>query len=686
VTVDKRADIWAFGVVLFEMLTGRRLFQGETTSDILASVLKTDPDWSVLPAETPPRVRELLRRCLTGDPRERLRDIGEARLELARAPSASAMVDASSPQGVSWLVIASAVAAALILGFAARSILGGSTPTAPLAAAEVRFTLSLPDGVALRAGPIPAVSPDGSVIAFVASTVGQPARIWIRRLGESTPAELPGTDDAISLFWSPDGVLIGFLTLGRELKKVPAAGGPIETLCSVPDLFPDGAAGTWGRDGTILFSANLAGGLRRVSANGGVPVPVTEPDRSQREVGHAWPRFFSNGRQLVYTAVLDGSSPRLVYVGSLEGGERKRLLEARSKVVYAEGVGQLLFVRGDSLLTQGFDEDKLEMTGTPVTVCDGVVNASGSLAGFDEAGGTLVCTDNRRDTTLEWFDRTGKRIDAVPFGGNFRSPVIASDDRRIAIDRANTETGAREIWVLDGDRSTRLTFGATDDSDVVGARRPAGCIRWGHGPVSRGDRIWAASGRRTLHQFGGGSDEVYPNDWSEDGRFIAYNSYGQGNAADIYVLPLEAGAKPLVVASTRYNEHQARFAPGSRFIAYASDESGRPEVWVQAMPPAAGRWPVSAAGGAQPMWRADGRELFFLALDGTLMAVPVRTGTTLDVGTPAPLFRVHVEESVFTDVRNHYAVTSDGQRFLVNRVTGGSRLQVVTNWRGRGTR
>lgn len=540
---------------------------------------------------------------------------------------------------------------------------------------RVQFAVSLPNGLQVLRESSLAVAPDGRSIAFVAPLPGQVAQLWIHGLADGQTRSLAGTDGAMRPAWSPDGRFLAFFASGF-IRKIPASGGPVETVCSVADFAFEGFGLTWNAGGTIVFSANLAGGLRQVPASGGTAVPLTEPDRAKGESGHMWPRFLSDGRRVIYSVGRSGSGERALMIQSIETGGPRHLTDIPAGAVPFSDQA-LLFLRGRALVAQPFDSDKVRIAGAAATVADRLSVSDGT---FDAAGDTLAYLSADRQTSLAWFDRIGRRLSPVDVDGMVNWPAVAPDGRRIAVDIENLASGVREIWAIDGTRRSRLTFGPANDSDAIWA--PDGeRLAFAHDSGRQLRELTIGqSASRLLHDFGSNSDEVYPTDWSRDGRLIAFVSWGPEGNSNIWLFPTSGEGTPQRLVATPFQEGQARFSPDGRYVAYTSNDSGRPEVYIQALPPGNGRWPVSTSGGAQPMWRGDGRELYYVALDNTMTAVPVTLSPGVGIGTPAPLFKVEEDESLFYAVRNHYSVTADGQRFLVNSVKGGTRLNVVLNW------
>jgi eukaryotic-like serine/threonine-protein kinase len=680
--VDKRADIWAFGVVLYELLTGGHLFQRETMSDTLAAVLKEEPDWNRIPV----KVRPLLQHCLEKDPKRRLRDIGDMHLLLE---TASVPLQTHRP----WL--AWGAVGVFLVAFAAVSFI--HFRERPLASQPVKFQIS-PSGSLLQ-GLTFAVSPDGRHLAFAATGSDGLARLWIRDLDSLEVRVLSASTASVifrivvpPFFWSPDSRFIGFQS-GGKLAKIEISGGPAQTVCDVQGTV---VGGSWNRDGVIVFADNTRG-LMQVSAAGGVASPLTSIDPSRKEVVHVLPSFLPDGRHFLYERASSTRENSGVYIGSLntkpEEQDSRRLLASTSGPVYVPSSdsdsGQVLFLRQGTLMAQPFDVRRLEPSGEAVPV----VAQVGSFIdyGFFSASsnGVLVYrTGAGLDYELTWLDRQGRVLGTVAEPGRYNSLALSPDGRRVAVSRTNPEsTPSWDVWLLDLGRntSTRLTYDqvratfpvwSADGSTVI-----FGSIHEGKTNLYLKLASGAGDQQLLLKSIGG---EQSATSSSRDGRFLLYAMENPQTKSDLWVLPLHGDRKPAPFLRTEFNETSGQFSPDGHWIAYTSDESGSDEIYIrefssgsaQESGDAAGRWLISKGGGTGPRWRGDGKELFYVASDGKLMSVDIRPKPVFEAGAPRPLFQLPPGFIGFE-------VTSDGRRFLIG-VPAAQRasapLTVVLNW------
>ena len=611
-TVDKRADIWAFGAVLYEMLTGRRAFTGEDVTDTIVSVISKEPDWSALPPATPAGLRRLLTRCLKKDAKTRLQAIGDARVQLDELLS-GALEDAGSATTVdatssgasgrqAWKA-AFAVAAAVIAALAVPAVryLRQTPPAAP---PEMRLDITTP---ATDQPESFALSPDGRSIVFVARGDG-PSRLWLRPLDQAEARPLAGTEGATDPFWSPDSRSIGFFAKGK-LLRVDVADGAQQEMAT---MLGTSVGGSWSADGTIVFSRQTTGPLWRVAAAEGEPVAVTQLD-PPRQIGHRFPHFLPDGRQFLFYAT---GTPETagIYLGSLDGGAPTRLTAADSAGQFLRP-DWVMFVRQGTLVARRLDFAQKALTGDTFTLTDRVtLNARGASFAVSTAGLVAYRAGGGEARHLTWVDRTGKAmgVAAEPDEANMQSPEPSPDGRRVAIARA--AQGNVDIWLLDLFRGgmTRRTTDAAGDINAL----------WS----PDGMRIAFSSNRTGVFDLylkpsnGSGAEErlvASPNikqaqDWSRDGRWLLYYEANPTTGRDLLALDMTSpDHTSRVVANTPAEEVLAQFSPDGRWVAYQTNESERFEVVVQPFPDAGGKWQVSTNGGAAPRWRADGKEIYY---------------------------------------------------------------------------
>ena len=676
-TVDSRADIFAFGAILYEMLSGRRAFSGETTVDTMTAILKEDPpDLPVVDRHIPPALERIVDRCLEKNPAARFQstmDLAFALEALSAHSGATQAVSGVPAPGkrdrLAWaLVVVLALALALTAAVALRS-------RAAAIDGVVRLSIDAPETVALF-GSMPAVSPNGRLVAFTATTVEGKTLLWVRPLDSLAARSLPGTDGAAFPFWSPDNRSLGFAA-GGKLKKIDVSGGFPETLC---DVGGDPRGATWNRDGVIVFSTGV-GPLSRVSAAGGSPTRATALDQTRRENSHRWPQFLPDGRHFLFTVRSERPEYHGIYVASLDSNERKRLVSALSNAAYAPP-GLLLFFRDGDLLAQKFDVARLEVEGEPTQIVQQVQYLLGSAnAAFSisETGLLAYMSANDRPTRqLIWADRGGRQLAT---GGQGGYPAISPDGGRIALDRIDPQTGTADIWLIDASRGvdTPLTRHPAYDQNPVwspdGTRIVFDSSREGPAklyekPVSSGVAEERLLDSTTFNR---------PMDWTSDGRFIVYMNRDPRTNMDLWALPLFGDRKPFPIARSEFAESQGHVSPDGRWIAYSSDESGRSEIYVQAFPAGGRTWRISSGGGSAPRWRRNGTELFYIASDRKLMSAPVAAAGVPEFGAPIVLFDAKFSDTLRDG--NPYDVSPDGQRFLLPAGTDAPPpITVVLNW------
>jgi serine/threonine-protein kinase len=686
-SVDKRADIWAFGALLYEMLAGRKAFEGETVSDTLAAVLRADIDWAALPSQTPASVRRVLRRCLERDPKKRFHDIADARLEMDEPVEpfvASAAPDAASPPrgGRAAWAAAAVLAIAGALGWW-RAL---SAPKPP-AALRTAFAVSIPagDSIAYDDTPILALSRDGRRLVYAGERAGV-RELFLRTLGEIEPRPLEGTAGGRGPFFSPDGQWVGFFSEGGKLMKVPVGGGPPQTICEGANT-PRG--GAWAEDGTIFLTADFAAGLSRVSARGGRLEPVTRVDEGKGERTHRWPDVLPGGEAVAFT-IGSTKSPgnyddAKIALLDRKTGRTRILLEGGSMARYCPP-GYLLYMRNRSLLAVPFDLARRQITGEPFPVPEKIAGDSSSGIGYFAAGGggSLAFVPGATavvESKLVLTDRKGTVTELPLPPRQYRSPRFSPDGTRIAFSIGSGRGAEDEVWVyqLSGGALTRLTFSGGNFYPVWsgdGRRLAYASAR------SRDEGIYTrpADGSGAEEWIFGDFTARLPTDWSLDGKTLLFTH----PSTQVWIAELKSVGTP----STRPgNESHVLepsayggvFSPDNRWIAYASAVAGAvAEIFVQAADGSAAKWQLTTDGGSQPVWA--GSEIFFLH-GAQIRVVEVQMQPAFKAGPPQSLFEGQFE--LRTAPLRNYDVTRDGKRFVF--VKGGSDLgarevDVVLNW------
>src|SRR5579864_3394790 len=689
--VDRRADIWAFGCVLYEMLIGEPAFGGETITDVLAAVVRADPEWLLLPSSVPMRVRELLRRCLRKDPKQRLRDIGEARIAIDEALSGEPDVDETAGQAQilprkSWhRVLPWALFTAVMLGVVV--IIAGYIARSPKPAPLIISQIAPPDNanfvITGNFGGPPMLSPDGKQLAFVAGGTEGNARLWVRALAAMTAQPLEGTEGASFPFWSPDSRSIGFFANGK-LKRIDVTGGPSIALADAPQA----RGGSWGPDGTILYTPSTIDPIYRVAASGGLPQKVTKLDSIRLETSHRWPQFLPDGKHFLFFAHANVDQNNATYGASLQGGAPELLVHGDSSGIYA-APGYLLFIREGTLMAQRFDADAVRMIGEAVPVTEHATSDAiiwrGTLSASDD--GIMVYRSQSRfgeNLRLLWFDRTGKQVGETGAAGNYGTLSLSPDASKLAVSRVAPGASNLDTWVYDLGRGipTRLTF------STKGAGQPC----WS--PDGRTVAFVSNPGQGHLYQKpadGTGTasplvvddgQESRPS-FSSDGRYLIFErqTAQTGSHTEIWSLPLFGDRKPFPVAqSQQFDLHEPALSPNGKWLAYISPESGQYEVYLVPFIHGSGKWLVSSAGGHFPRWRRDGKELFYLSLDNKIMSAEIaEKGASVVIGRLTPLFKANPSPT------NGWAydVSADGKKFVIDTLGGleGSQpLTLVVNW------
>jgi serine/threonine protein kinase/Tol biopolymer transport system component len=685
--IDKRSDAWAFGCVLYEMLTGRRAFAGEDVSDTLAAVLRGEPDWTALPHAVPRSVRMLIEGCLQKDRRRCIADISTARFLLSeRENSAVPLIAPSQSLWRRAALFATVAVVAGAIGSAVAWRVRASRPPDATNAHAARFVVTAPRGTSFGTRDEitwPTISPDGTWLVFRVMRQGE-AVLAMRAIDALDAHVLAGTEDAHFPFWSPDSRVVAFFA-GGKLKTIGVAGGPVRTIC---DAAP-GFGGTWNRQGLIVFAPSNNQGLFKIQETGGQPSPLTALQKN--EASHWVPQFLPDGRRFLYFA-----APTGWYLGSIDGGAPVPILanaDVFAAVRYAPP-GYLLFWQDGALVAQRFDADRARLIGDPMQIGESRGLETPSIS---DNGTLAYVMDPPVNVRLAWVDRAGRSVRSVgpfPFG-RYADPELSPEGNQLALESIpapRTQAAPflnQEVWVFDLEhgRSTQLTFDPATDEHPIWSPDASRIVFFSARQGAEGFYEKMVSGEqpeallmRAEEPTGGRRVWPWPSDWSSQG--ILYDkSDGAGNA-DIWLLPLTGNRKSYALVHEPSAQIEARFSHDGRWFAYQSNELGRPEVFVKSFPPSDAKWRISTDGGLQPRWRRDGKELFYLAADGRMMAVSVAsTGITVRADVPQPLFQTGMM-GLYPRLRS-YGVSSDGQRFLItvsDDPGATASLVVVSNW------
>lgn len=677
---DARTDIFAFGQVLYEMVTGRPAFSGKTKTSLIAAILSSEPKpvRELVPA-SPRSLDRIITRCLAKDPDDRWQTARDLDAELKWVAEGGVSEDAVWPLSsaskthplspLPWLI-----SFGLAIGLIVTAVWWrNSQPVEQTRYFSAPFAFPARDMAA---------APNGQEFALVADL--ESARknaLWIYDVGAQSARALPGTEGANFPFWSPDGRSLGFFADGK-LKKVDLVGGPVQALCDAPS----GRGGSWNKDGVILFTptGQLVDGLHRISASGGTPTQITSPDTSRGETSHRWPMFLPDGKHFLYLAfnVSWSSDTNSLYVGSLDSDERQFVTKAGANAAYVPP-GFLLFYRDKTLFAQHFDPHQLALTGEPVAILKDLQYlpriARAAFAASDNRVALAQISGQASLSRLAWFDRKGNELGTVGKPDVYANVSLAPDGKLLAVDKTDLSSQNADVWIYDllRDGTKRLTFDPAVDAMPV----------WS----PDGSRLVFSSSRQKafdlfLKNADGAQEEKiiehvdidkFPNDWSRDGKYLLYI-----RGADLWfaTLPELKSSLFLKAPATLKN---GQFSPDGKWVAYASNESGKWEIYVTSFPEAHGKWEISSGGGEQPRWRGDGKELFYVSSDGKIRAVPVTVGAHFDAGVPVELFQASPRELIATSEHVFYDVSKDGQRFLINtqiKNTETQPISVVLNW------
>ncbi len=670
---DARSDIFAFGAVLYEMATGRRAFEGKTQASLIAAILKEEPrPISEAAPLSPPALDRLVSTCLEKDPEDRRQTMHDVLLDLKWIAEGGGQARAAAPTRMRSTARERLWMSAAAVFFLASAALGWLLlGRAPADAPTVRLSLTNPLPNRDHSFGMLQISPDGRHLALLSAGKEGKRALWVRALDSTSARQIPGTEDAFAPFWSPDGTSIGFFADGK-LKRVAVAGGPPQTICDAPSP----AGGSWNREGTIIYAAPGTSGLFQVQASGGAPSPLTR--LGPREEAHRWPHFLPDGKHFVFLGDATRTEDHFLRVGSLGSAESPNLFGAVTNAAFAPP-DLLLYVRSGTLLAQRLDLVTFQPRGDPIALGEHVVEDARSHH-FDfsvSSGGILIYRSADLEARLTWVDRAGERLESIGESGRFGRLRLAANGRSLVLEKFDQDGRVGDIWARDLSRGTasRVTFHPGSVFSPIwspdGTQIVYGSGRADAPGIYRMDLTKPGSETVLLTAKG----EESPTSWSPDGRLVLYTYSTRETKEDLWTAPVDGSAKAEAVLTTPFSEQGGRFSPDGRWIAYSSDESGRPEIYAQEFPAASRRIQISTGGGEDPAWRSDGREIFYVAASRRLTGVEIRsTAAGLEIGRARELFEL---------TGGAYAPAPDGQRFLVDLRSedpAAAPYTVVLNW------
>jgi Tol biopolymer transport system component len=677
---DVRTDIFALGAVLYEMATGRKAFEGGSQASLIASIMSSQPPAiSTIQPMTPPALDRVIRTCLHKDPDERWQTAHDVALQLRWIEEGGSQAGIPRPvtarrrsrERVAWMVTAAAVVFAIAVAGMAF------VRPAPEDPASMRFNVEAPEGVVSFGSP--RISPDGRYVVFDGTDSTSTTMLWLRPLNSLEAHRLPGTEDCSRPFWSADSKHVGFFAAGK-LKRVPIAGGPPMTICE----FARGADGAWGSEGMILFDGTSGDSIQVVPAGGGVVSAATFIDRTNGETGHGWPFFLPDGKRFVYIAWYSQGNESVIRLGELGTREAVTLTAGDSRVEYVEP-GYLVYEKSNTLMAHPFDAKKGALTGDPFPLAEGIGTGNVGLAHFSgSANGTLIFTGgDSRERQLVWFDRQGRELGSIGEPDHFANPALAPDGKRVAVEVFGNRSDNADLWIIDLVRGvkSRFTFDSADEFAPIWS--PDGSLVTFASDRNEEKAIYVkkAGGTAAEEKLTTMQSHADPTDWSRDGRTLVVEAQRPGTSWDVISLPSSGVGDPVEAVASNFVEAHGRLSPDGRYLAYSSNESGRFEVYIKSFPSGEGKWQVSLSGGTEPMWRGDGRELFYLAMDRRLMSADISTTGIMEIGVPRKLFNAPVPRDYAT--RNRYVVSDDGQKFLMLSLMDRGHVPpttVILNW------
>ena len=704
--VDNRSDIWALGVVLYEMVRGQRPFQGEYDQALLFEIVHQEPEpLTGVRAGVPMELEFIVGKCLAKDADSRYQTAGELTVDLKSlqeklksgrsailktslgpqhaAPPSTTGAGVRQARPRAWLPW---VLSGLCALFAVVSLLISNRTGVTRLGERVHFDIVPPAGTTFIG--VPVFSPDGKSIAFVANALGEVNRLYIRRLDAFAARALAGTEGALFPFWSPNGRSLGFTTR-NGLKRIDLAGGPPQVLY---ELGLGSNNGTWNRYGDILFVANRPVVIQRISETGGPPTPVTRLDEERGEVSHKFPQFLPDGRRFLFFVYGAGSvgerrslpgigvddSLNTVELATLGSFERKTVLKGVSAAVYApgpDGDSYLLYARNNTLLAQRFDESAGEVFGEPLNIAFNVGGSGtgGFMPNVSASPSGMLVYKSRTRENLAWFDRQGNKLSELPAETAGHGLSLSTDEKRLALYRIDAAKQTSDIWIANLEQGVVSRFTFLSENTLSPVWSPDGkkvAFTDAQGKIYEKDSNGGGEPRLLSHVA---ASAIY--DWSPDGRYLL----AQGPGPKLFLLDRSEGNDERRTVDLVQNAVWGRFSPDGRFIAFTSIEDGYMNVYAIRVPPGKGKWQISRDGGKQPHWRRDGNELFFLSRDSTLMAVELGSDQAAPFGVPRPLFGTGID----VEPAYAYAASGDGQRFLIPQRSEEelpTPLTVVLNW------